>query len=465
MPENAVTLNPVYQKQAVAHAVSADGTILGQYYEGQTVTVAASEKEGFVFDGWTAEGVALTDDQVKSLMISFTMPDNDVALTSRFTARESYTVNLLTEGVAITGAGKDSTGAYFAYTGDTVTVTAPSYEDSSFIEWSITDSTGADLTIYPSADDEYTASFTMPSSVVNVKAIYQELSDNEVRIINGSGSGTYTEGDYVEITAAEAPNGYKFSGWKVISGDVELDDPSAKKTGFTMPDEPVQIRAVYEQISFTLTVVNGSGSGVYGAGTKVSLAANMPADGKVFDTWKITTGSAQITAPAGFYTTLVMPSADVKVEALYKDGPSAAYNAIQGIENNGEYLKSSTITFTAVGNGMGNTTPNPGDFRWRPTGYQIGNVSGGWNNGGYQTSMAINAVGDYTLTVTFTKDLFDGNSWVNTGVTDTKSVTFHVVTTLSVNTGDTTPIIPLIIAAGAALVVIILVAVLRLRRR
>ena len=232
-----------------------------------------------------------------------------------------------------------------------------------------------------------------------------------------------------------------------------------------MPDEPVQIRAVYEQISFTLTVVNGSGSGVYGAGTKVSLAANMPADGKVFDTWKITTGSAQITAPAGFYTTLVMPSADVKVEALYKDGPSAAYNAIQGIENNGEYLKSSTITFTAVGNGMGNTTPNPGDFRWRPTGYQIGNVSGGWNNGGYQTSMAINAVGDYTLTVTFTKDLFDGNSWVNTGVTDTKSVTFHVVTTLSVNTGDTTPIIPLIIAAGAALVVIILVAVLRLRRR
>jgi hypothetical protein len=67
--------------------------------------------------------------------------------------------------------------------------------------------------------------------------------------------------------------------------------------------------------------------------------------------------------------------------------------------------------------------------------------------------------------VTFTKDLFDGNSWVNTGVTDTKSVTFHVVTTLSVNTGDTTPIIPLIIAAGAALVVIILVAVLRLRRR
>ena len=88
---------------------------------------------------------------------------------------------------------------------------------------------------------------------------------------------------------------------------------------------------------------------------------------------------------------------------MYKNGPDPASNTISGLQNDMEYLKSSTLTFNAVGAGMDNTNPNPGDYRYRPTGYQIGSVTGSWTQAPYQTSMAINAVGDYTLTVTSAK--------------------------------------------------------------
>ena len=159
-----------------------------------------------------------------------------------------------------------------------------------------------------------------------------------------------------------------------------------------------------------------------------------------------------------------MPASDVTVRATYKDGPNPAFNAIEGLENGAEYLKGTTLTFHAAGNGMGNTNPNPGDYRYKPTGYQIGSVSGSWQDANYTTSMAINAVGDYTLTVTFTKEVYRDGAWTSDGTTDTRSVSFRVVNALSVQTGDSTPIIPLVVAAVAALAIIIAVLVLRRRR-
>ena len=59
---------------------------------------------------------------------------------------------------------------------------------------------------------------------------------------------------------------------------------------------------------------------------------------------------------------------------------------------------------------------DPGDYRYRPTGYQIGTVTGNWNNAPCTTSMAINAVGQYTLTVNYAKDVFDGKTWNPDGI-------------------------------------------------
>ena len=54
----------------------------GTYREGEMVTVTAETREGAVFQNWTAEGVALTDNTLPE--ISFPMPGNDVVLTAGF---------------------------------------------------------------------------------------------------------------------------------------------------------------------------------------------------------------------------------------------------------------------------------------------------------------------------------------------------------------------------------------------
>ncbi|MDD2959930.1 MAG: hypothetical protein PHR92_15675 [Lachnospiraceae bacterium] len=372
------------------------------------------------------------------------------------------------DAVTVTGEDvtADANGILYAPAGKTVTLTAKEYDDKFFQNWQLTRTDDkSQVAVQENAENYLVATFTMPDSDVYVEAIYEALESNQVQIVDGTGSGTYTEGDYVEITANKAPAGYRFKQWIVVTGDVELDDETEASTGFTMPAGAVQVKAVYEQITYKLTVNSGDGSGSYLYNSSASLSANWPASGKEFASWNVTTGNATVTSPDRYYSSLTMPAADVTVEATYKDGPSPDANEIQNIAWGGEYLKGQTITFTAVGNGMSNGNPNPGDYRYRPSGYQIGSVTGGWSKAPYTTSMAINATGEYTLTVTYSKDVFDGNTWNADGSTVTKSVKFYVVNALSVQTGDSSPIIPLAVAAVVALLVIIAVVVFMRKRR
>ena len=87
--------------------------------------------------------------------------------------------------------------------------------------------------------------------------------------------------------------------------------------------------------SFNLTVINGSGSGVYTAGSVVDIWAN-PYDNpdlnrivdepddpsaqlRVFDQWTLDT--AFVTDVYAAHTTVTMPAADIEVVAQYKDAP------------------------------------------------------------------------------------------------------------------------------------------------
>ena len=484
-----------------------DGIGGGSYEAGEVVTVYADEApDGEEFAGWVASESVILDD-VDSEEASFVMPAQEVYLAATYTDLKteteteteviseeqqseisddkkaepeqteseiqtetetevkSYRIDLSDTQISVQGAALED-DELLAKAGDNIKITAEEYEDRLFQEWKVTRSdTKEAVTVLEDGEDYLTASFIMPESVVYVEAVYTILQENEVQVVNGSGSGTYLEGDYVEIEADEAPEGQRFKKWTVITGDVELEDSTSAVTGFMMPDEAVQVKAVYEVIKYTLTVNNGNGSGSYTKGESISLTANYPASGKEFDAWKVTTNNASVSAADRYYSSITMPAANVTVEATYKDGPSPDYNEIQNIVPGGEYLKGQTINFTAVGNGMANTNPNPGDYRYRPIGYQIGSVSGNWNNAPYTTSMAINAVGQYTLTVSYSKDVYDGSSWVADGTTVSKSVTFYVVNALSVQTGDNSPIIPLVITAAVALAVIITLLLIRKKRK
>ena len=306
--------------------------------------------------------------------------------------------------------------------------------------------------------------FTIADTDAQVTANYEQIPYN-LTVQSGSGTGTHFNGDQVVITADPPKSGYRFRNWSLTSGNGSITSDASSQTTFIMTTSDAVVTANYELIPYTLSVKNGSGSGTYTKGTTVNITPNFPASGKEFDRWEKTSGKVKFDNLESYYATITMRANDTIVTALYKNGPDPNNNTITGLENGAEYLKSTTLTFTAAGAGMENGNPNPGDYRYRPASYQIGSVGGSWTSSPYTTSMAINAVGDYTLTVTYAKDVYDGSNWNPDGTNVTKSITFHVVNALSVKTGDSSPLIPLALAGGAALIVIIILIVVLRRRR
>jgi hypothetical protein len=132
-------------------------------------------------------------------------------------------------------------------------------------------------------------------------------------VVSGVGSGSVAEGVHAPIVAAPAPTGKVFSTW---TGSF-VTAPLLPSTTVTMPAAPLTVVANYVDTSvgtptYTLTVVNGSGSGNYVAGATVSIVA-ATITGKTFNSW---TGAtvASATVPS---TTLTMPASSTTVVATY----------------------------------------------------------------------------------------------------------------------------------------------------
>ena len=132
-----------------------------------------------------------------------------------------------------------------------------------------------------------------------------------------------------------------------------------------------------KKIAYTVKVENGtSDKQSYYAGDTATVTANYPASGREFNTWEAVSGNVSFADSSRWKTTFTMPATDVSLRATYKDGPSPNDNQILDLKEGAEYYIGDTIKFTASGAGMSNSNPNPGDYRYRPSAYQISNVSG-----------------------------------------------------------------------------------------
>ena len=80
---------------------------------------------------------------------------------------------------------------------------------------------------------------------------------------------------------------------------------------------------------YTVTVIKGTASVAAGApitdkieqNTVVTVTADAPETGKVFDKWVVLEGNVTLTDATSATTTFTMPGNDVKIEATYKDAP------------------------------------------------------------------------------------------------------------------------------------------------
>ena len=139
---------------------------------------------------------------------------------------------------------------------------------------------------------------------------------------DGNGTGTATPstaaaGTMISLTAT--PNeGYHFKEWQVISGGVTIKDNK-----FTMPNDNVEVKAVFEEdvpapTEFTITMKtdgNGTASASHAkaiVGTEITLSAT-PKTGYHFKEWQVISGSVAIKD-----NKFLMPNDNVEVKAIFE---------------------------------------------------------------------------------------------------------------------------------------------------
>ena len=137
----------------------------------------------------------------------------------------------------------------------------------------------------------------------------------------------------VEVTVtAQAPDGTHFVKWVVKAGGVTLANETSATTTFTMPANDVTIEAEFAENpveAYTLTVIKGTASVAAGTpitdkveqNTVVTVTADAPETGKVFDKWVVLEGNVTLADATKATTTFTMPGNAVKIEATYKDAP------------------------------------------------------------------------------------------------------------------------------------------------
>lgn len=156
-----------------------------------------------------------------------------------------------------------------------------------------------------------------------------EKEQNYAINVENDGNGTASahptsaaKDEVVTLTAAPS-EGYQFKAWEIVSGNITINDNK-----FTMPAEPVTVKAIFEQKKYAITVQtdgNGTASASV-ASVKVTSAANgeavtltaAPNEGYEFDKWVVEDNKVTLANPNSPTTTFTMPASEVTIKVSFK---------------------------------------------------------------------------------------------------------------------------------------------------
>ncbi|MFO7937585.1 MAG: SUMF1/EgtB/PvdO family nonheme iron enzyme [Kiritimatiellia bacterium] len=188
----------------------------------------------------------------------------------------------------------------------TIYADPPATETNVFYRWEGDVATVADISAM-------TTTVTVAGDDVTLTAVYRD-APYYLTVNNGTGAGYHFEGEVVSITAT-APEALHTFWW---DGDnTSVADPEAWNTTLIMPGADITITATYPDIKYTLTVVNGYGSGSYVDGTEVNVSPKTPpSDMHVFDQWSGDTPGLQSFLTEA--TVFTIDGADALIEPHYK---------------------------------------------------------------------------------------------------------------------------------------------------
>ena len=326
--------------------------------EGDRITATANDPTpDQIFTGWTVEGgdIGLTAEELKNPEIKFTMPDSAVTLTPTYSYVHDQTVTVV-NGTAYTDDNTTPAAAITVTPGKTVYIEPDDRrtEDLVFTEWEVTGGTGVTLDYDPD-------SFTMPQSDEPVEITAQYAKLHAVTVNGGTaahkngntllnmndGSHGAIKGDSITITAYDkSAEGKVFDHWEVVSNNATLKDDGS----FEMPDEAVEITAVYKNVH-TVTVHSEDSTNIF-ENIKEGTAYKVTApeiSGKRFSHWVDNIGNlTNLDDKAGTFT---MPDGDVDLTAEYVDLYDLTVNYGTAVDANGNpagsAAKGDPITVTA----------------------------------------------------------------------------------------------------------------------
>ena len=293
------------------------------------VATADSAPAGQKFSHWEVTGVdGLTEEQLKNVPLEFTMPRGEVTLKAVFKTLHKIDVKFST-------ADKDT-----AIEGETVKITAESRPGYVFDRWEVNN---GDVAVAKKNEEETT--FVMPDKPVTAVAKYKKLLGITVNsgkaYVEGAVTDAALKGKPVVIKADKI-EGKRFDQWKIVSGNVILDNQRAPETKFTMPETAVEITAEYNDLH-AITVNNGTANveeAVIGDTVKIKADSR---EGYVFDRWEVSYGDVAVANKNAEETTFTMPDSMVVLTARYK--------AMQSItlENGKAYAGGEEITTAKKG--------------------------------------------------------------------------------------------------------------------
>jgi len=294
------------------------------YTHGTSVTLSASASAGSTFTGWTGSGCSgvgsCTVSMTTTRSVTATFTVNSYTLSVSKAGTGSGTVTSIPAGI---NCGFDCTQSYTH--GTSVTLSASASAGSTFTGWSGACTGTGSCTVSMTQARFVTASFALKTYLLTV--------------ISGSGDGSYLAGTVVTVTANAPPAGQVFDEW--IGDTSAVANVNSATTTVTMPASNVTITATYQTL-YTLTVNSGSGDGSYLAGTMVTVTANAPPAGQVFDQWIGDTSAVANVNSAT--TTVTMPASNVTITATYQTLYTLTVNSGSG---DGSYLAGTMVTVTA----------------------------------------------------------------------------------------------------------------------
>ena len=288
------------------------------YYGGSGYTAYVASTKGTLSDVNDTDGGSFSFIDVNSTSAIISMTDKQFqikAVTVYYTsAPTAYKINMSNGGKAYVNQQEVTEAA----AGATVTVVAPQADPGTqFNGWTTT--TAGVAFADPTAS---TTTFVMPASDATITASFEKISYN-ITMLNGAKAYVNQQ----EVTSAEANTevtivapqpdpGTVFNGWTTTTLGVAFIDPTAPTTTFYMPESDVEITASFENILYSITVVNGTADKETAeAGQTVTVTADKRL-GATFTGW--TSEDVEFANPSAETTTFVMPDKAVTATANFK---------------------------------------------------------------------------------------------------------------------------------------------------